>query len=499
MNRSRLIHRCFLIAVLLLASLLGGCRADQGGLGSPLRQSISLQPCQLSAPGLPQRLAAQCGKVTVPEDRSSPSGSQIELHLAVIPAVSRNPAPDPLVFLAGGPGQAATEAFLHYSYSFERINQKRDIILIDQRGAGKSNPLVCPGLEDLENDAEANLAPLLRECLQHLNTDPALYTTWAAAADLNQVREALGAEQLNLYGVSYGTRLAQMYLNMFPDRVRAVILDGVVPQEEALGMDVAQDAQRALNLIFNRCSQEPSCGKSFPNIEREFHDVLNFLAENPVTTSLPHPLDGRNIQITFTADEFSIAVRLLSYAPETAALLPLLIHTTAESGDFRLMAAQYVIVTQQFSDSISEGLGYSVLCSEDAPFFDQQAARQKNADTYLGNIQVEQLEKICQVWPAAPAPEGYKQKVRSSVPALILSGEADPVTPPDNGMLVAAGLPNSMHLIAPGMGHGVFFRGCIARLAARFIEDGAVSNLDAACVQEIRPMPFFMDPSGPPP
>ncbi|RPI33653.1 MAG: alpha/beta fold hydrolase, partial [Chloroflexota bacterium] len=228
-----------------------------------IKPTISLEPCQLSAPGQVTRKEAKCGTLTVYENREAGSGRQIDLRIAVIPSISRNPAPDPLFFLTGGPGQAATESFPVMASAFERIQQKRDIVLVDQRGTGQSNPLKCPVLdEDLENQADDAYMDFLNTCLESLDADPRLYTTWIAMQDLDQVREALGYQQINLYGVSYGTRAVLTYLKQYPDRVRSVILDGVVPQDEVLGIDVGRDAQRALDMIFARCAADQACNQA---------------------------------------------------------------------------------------------------------------------------------------------------------------------------------------------------------------------------------------------
>lgn len=489
----------WIIAFGLLALVTGCAVASTVSRNQPGEQ-ISLSDCQIAAPGLPMRVAARCGQLSVPEDRSQPAGRQIALKIAIIPAISRNPASDPLVFLTGGPGQAATESYLQYTGVFERINQKRAIILVDQRGTGQSNPLVCPSFNDAgEETNNEQIVALLQDCLKGLEANPAQYTTWIAAEDLDQVREALGYQKINLYGISYGTRMAQTYMKRYPDRVRAAILDGVVPQAEALGADVAIDAQRALDQIIKRCEKEADCNQAFPQFRQEFNTLLEHLKNNPQKLTLAHPLEGKEVGVKFNADALAATIRLLSYAPETVSLLPMLVHNAYASKDYHQLAAQYLIVTQQLSDSISEGMGYTVICTEDVPFLNLEEIRQKDRATYLGDVQVEALTRICSVWPHGSLPPGFKDALRSDTPVMILSGENDPVTPPENGAQVAAGLSNSLHLVAPGQGHGVITRGCIARLATMFIEQGTGNGLDTACVQEIQPMPFFVNYAGPMP
>jgi pimeloyl-ACP methyl ester carboxylesterase len=493
----------FLRALLFLslgaaAWLLPGCSAFDRPTQSRPAPTLILDTCspELIPAGLQGR--SRCGKLTVYEDRAAGEGRTIDLNVVVLPAVSRSPAPDPFIFLAGGPGQGAVDSFSSLYPVFRRINQKRDIVLVDQRGTGKSNPLDCPGTND-EFDPDQDLEAWLQSCLAGLDANPALYTTTIAMEDLDQLRAALGYEQVNLFGVSYGTRAALTYLRMYPGQVRSLILDGVVPQDQALGIHVARDAQQSLDLIFSRCEADPLCRETFPGLPQAFQELLDRLDQNPVEVVLPHPSSGQAEKLTFTREMMGGAVRLLSYAPETAALLPLLIHTAAEQDDFSLLAAQYLIVSRQLEGGMAEGMGYSVLCAEDLPFIDLQAAAQANANTYLGDQQTKMLERVCQSWPRGSAPDWIKEPVISDVPALLLSGEFDPVTPPENGEAVGRGLTNSLHLVAPGQGHNVIFRGCLPGLATTFIDQGGVQGLQTACLQKLTGAAFFLTFTGPAP
>lgn len=482
----------FLVS-LLLAALLAACgAAAQPGTGEP----IALEPCQIGTPGLAARRPARCGVLMVFEDRAAGQGRTIELRIAVVLAVSRGPAADPLFLLAGGPGQSAVESYLPLAGALGPINQRRDIVLVDQRGTGGSHPLHCPAFDsDLAQPAEPQLATQLAACAAQLDADPRQYTTSSAVGDLDQARAALGYQQINLYGISYGTRVALTYLRAHADRVRSVILDGVVPQDVALGLAVAPDAQRALDMIFDRCAAEADCAAAFPDVRAEFGELLARLERAPVRLSVAHPISGAPTDLTFTRAMLATSVRLLSYAPETAALLPLLIHTAHASGDLRTLAAQALLVSTQLGSSISSGVNLAVLCAEDVPFFGAPADS-GSAAGYLGSSEIDQLRAACAAWPHGVAPAGFKQPVESAVPTLLLSGAADPVTPPVNADRVAATLRNSLHLVAPGQGHNVLMRGCLPRLAAGFVERASVAGLDSACVRDIRPMPFFTSFAG---
>ena len=486
---------------LLFLLLASGCALDGGSPTTPVR-SLSLQPCQLSAPGLPTRLAAECGTLTVFEDRASGSGRQIQLKVAVVPTISRDPAPDPLFILAGGPGQAATEFYPQLASAFDKIHDRRDIVLVDQRGTGGSNPLDCSphwDSEALQSGGSQELREALNSCLRQLDADPALYTTPLAMDDLDQVRGALGYERINLYGVSYGTRAALTYMRMYPDRVRSAILDGVWPYGVALGATASPSAQRALDLLFDRCAADAACGRAFPDVRAEFASVLETVRRGPVKVDLAHPITGVRTEMDLTADTLGTGIRLLSYSPETAALLPLLIHASQSTGDYRLLAAQSLMVAEDLQEGIAEGMSYSVTCAEDFPYYTLEEATRAGEGSYLGSTIAQGLDQVCALWPRGAVPADFNSPVQSPAPVLLLSGEADPVTPPSNGEFAARTLPNSLHLVAPGQGHGLISRGCVPDLAAGFVERGSTRGLDAGCVADLRPAPFFTSFAGPEP
>jgi len=230
------------------------------GSATPPPAALELTPCEIEHPLLHTVVAAECGVLTVAENPHVAGGRQIGLAVARVPAVSRRKEPDPLFVLAGGPGQAASEFYATVAPALARIRRERDIVLVDQRGTGRSNRLGCAeGEELLYRAGQAEIAAATRGCLGDLGAraEVSWYTTSVAVQDLERVRAALGYERINLYGTSYGTRVAQHYLRRFPERVRAVILDGVVPAPLALGPEVALDAERSLLDILARCAAQP--------------------------------------------------------------------------------------------------------------------------------------------------------------------------------------------------------------------------------------------------
>ncbi len=488
-----------LATLLLMLIALGACApAPPPEAAAP---ALALAPCRLSAAGVAQTFSAECGSLEVPEDPARPDGRAIALNIAVVPAISRTPAPDPLFLLAGGPGQAATEAFVPVLAALRQANQTRDLVLVDQRGTGGSHPLHCP----LDNDDPALAAaepedPAFRawlaDCLAGLDADPRLYTTAVAAGDLDAVRAALGYERINLLGVSYGTRAALTYLRLFPERVRALVLDGVVPPDMAIGAAMAGDGQRALDMAFAACEADPACAEAFPDVRAGFDALLAALADEPRTVALDDPFTGEPAEVRLTRDLAASTVFNLSYSPETTALLPLLIHTAQREGDLRPLAAQSLIVSRDAAEAIALGMRNAVLCAEDVPFYPDTPGE---GPGYLGDMMRRVFSASCDVWPAAAPDPTAREPVRSPVPALLLSGERDPVTPPAYGEAVAAGLPNSLHIVAPGQGHNVFYRGCLPGIIADFLAEGDAAGLSVACVRRLVAPPFFTSFTGPTP
>jgi pimeloyl-ACP methyl ester carboxylesterase len=461
----------------------------------------SFQECQIGAADAAQHLQALCTTFMVPEDRAHPDGRKIGLRMAWLKARSSKPLPDALFFIAGGPGQASTEAFVQEAPAFDRIRSEHDIILVDQRGTGGSNRMDCPKLSaDFDSSDDAAITRAAQACLKQLPGDPRFYTTSVAVQDLDAVRAAMGYPSIDLYGISYGTRVALQYLRAYPDQTRSVVLDGVVPADLALGPDVSLDAQRALGLIFSRCDGDPACHKAFPDLAATFAGLQRDLSAHAVSVTLRDPLDGSPRSETLKWQEVAGAVRLMSYQSETASLLPLLIHQAGTQRDYAPLMATALIFTGEIQEGFAEGMSSSVICTEDAPFMPQDAAHSAALkDTYLGAATVDVMLKSCAVWPRGVIAAGFKQPVKSDKPVLLLSGEDDPITPPANAERTARTLSNSLSLVVPGQGHGNVFRGCVPRIVSAFVDAGSVKQLDTACIKDTKPFPFFISFSGPKP
>jgi pimeloyl-ACP methyl ester carboxylesterase len=466
--------------------------------------AISFAKCDLAAPFRPRRIEADCGRFTVPEDRAKPGGKTIELHVALLHAraKARHRAPDPVFLLAGGPGQAASESFTAMEGAFEWIRRKRDVVLVDQRGTGKSNALKCEGdpeQKDTVAPNEAKDAALLADCLAKLPGDPRFYTTSVALDDLDAVRQALGYKEINLWGGSYGTRVALGYLRKYPSSTRSVVVDGVAPMDLALGPDISIDSQRALEQMLERCAAEPACAKAFPDLRREFAQLVARVKGAAVPVTVRDPLSGEEIRTTLTYDGALGAVRMLLYASESVSLLPLLIHTSA-GGDYAPLAALAAQVRHDLGGVIAMGMHMSVLCTEDVPFLTPDPAKEQALrETYLGVHLMDFFRRECARWPAGVLDDGFKKAVVSDKPVLLLSGEIDPVTPPANAERALETLSNAKHLVAANQGHIVTSRGCGPRLFAEFVDSADPKKIDGACLTRLHGAPFFVRFSGPEP
>jgi pimeloyl-ACP methyl ester carboxylesterase len=466
--------------------------------------ALDLAPCEIKASFGTQRRDAECGSWSVAEDPAKPSGKRIELKVAVVRARAkeRDKAPDPVFFLAGGPGQSAIDGFMAAPQAFERILRKRDVVLLDQRGTGGSNRMQCPEDRELEGldayDRERTLAAT-RKCLAALPGDPALYTTSLAIDDLDAVRQALGYDRINLYGGSYGTRVALSYLKYHEASTRAVIIDAVVPQDMALGPAIAAESQRALDAAFARCAADAVCKASFPTLTDDFEALKARLRKGPVKVAMRDPVDGKPLETTLTYAEMSGAVRMLLYSPEAVAVLPLLLHQAA-AGDLAPLTAQVLLTLRQTTEMLALGMHNSVVCVEDAPYYvDDAQGEALEAASYMGGIASRAIEDMCSIWPKGPIKDGFKQAVTSAKPVLLLSGEHDPITPPAYAERAARTLSNSRHLVAPGQGHTVLARGCLPKVAAEFLDALDPKGLDASCIKEMGDTPLFVRFTGPEP
>ncbi len=338
----------------------------------------------------------------------------------------------------------------------------------------------------------------LKEISQHANA--AFYTTSIAVQDLDRVRAALGYEQIDLYGGSYGTRVAQHYIRRFPQRARAVILDGVVPPELDLGPAIALDAESALLRILTRCAKDTLCRDRFGDPVEDYRKLRARLQAQPVSIALPDPTTGAIAKLQLTSVHLATVLRLSSYSPQEAAFLPLLLHAATTSDDFKLLASQFLQSTRSLGDVISYGMHNSVVCSEDVPFYDpSRIDRQAIERTYLGTVELDGLQAVCKFWPHGPIDPDFHAPLRATTAALLLSGSDDPVTPPGYAEQAQRGFSDSLHIRMEGFGHGQLVAPCMDRVMANFLDRGTAKGLDVSCTRQDSPAAFFLSVSGPAP
>nr|WP_254722267.1 alpha/beta fold hydrolase [Gilvimarinus xylanilyticus] len=470
---------------------MAGCDND-----SPTRTQETLQlslcPRDVGAPP-PVVNGAECGELEVPLDPNHPDGETITLAIKRWPAISAVAEPDPVFVIAGGPGQSAIEVSDRLGPSFFNLRKKRDIVFVDQRGTGQSAPLNCEleqnlSLSQLSADTEAHTLKQLKQCAEtHKQRAPFVLTPYAID-DLESVRQALGYAHINLWGGSYGTRVALRYMARYPQALRSVVLDGLAPVSLSVPYRMGESANAALQTLADQCLADAKCGGRYGNIEAIAENLAQTLSRQPVELSIEHPLTGSPQQVLLDADKLAAIVRLALYDRLSARLIPYTLFAAGQ-GDYQPLAS---LVSQflapEHTMNIAMGMHLSILCNEDTG-----VRPLPERATFLTVDLAEVMLQACEFWPRAPLPADYYQPVASSVPALLLSGAADPVTPPKWGEQVAASLTQATHLVAPGGHHGITTQSCAAGVVTDFIRDLAVSDKSRQCIESIRPMPAYRD------
>jgi len=459
------------------------------------QKRVVLNDCQ--PPGV--KGPAKCGTLEVYENRATKKGRMISLNILVLPATGDKREPDPWVYFSGGPGSAATEDAAGLADVFNRIREHRDMLFVDQRGTGKSNGLDCPMYNP--DDLQSYLGyffPVedIRKCRPQLEAkaDLTLYTTDIAIDDMDEVRAALGYEQLNLFGGSYGTRAALTYLKRYPKRVRTATLQGVAPPNEYMPLDFPLGNERALQGILAECAADEACNAAFPNLKDESKSLLAQLIKGPVEVEVQKPNSSERVKVKLSRDLAAEAIRYMLYNPVGASRVPLIIHLAAQGNFVPLTEAalrfRKLLVATGFN-----GMYLSVTCAEDLPWIKPGEGERMAANTFLGDYRLRQQREACALWPRATIAKDYADPVRSDVPVLILTGELDPVTPPSNGDAVAKALKNSLHIVVPHGAHGLGGLeniDCILRLTAEFVERGSTQGIDTSCVKTIRRKGFAL-------
>lgn len=472
---------------------------------------LDFASCELQAPHSGQTTAAWCAPFIRPQNPADAAGRQIHMRLALIRSSAARPASDLVVFITGGPGESAINDWPEVAPAFKSVLEHRDVVLLDQRGTGGSHPLSCPQAEHAAELAreqraaarasketpaqrQARQAAETQACLAEIeqSADPRYFTTTDAVDDLIALRHALGDPQLDLVGMSYGTRVAQQYAMRDPAGVRSIVLDGVLPNAAIAGEDIAINLQDALKAELGLCEAEPACVKAFGDPYADLAALRARISLHPPVVTYRDPTT--DAWRTRALDESTLAgvVRLFAYSPLTAALLPLSLHQ-ALAGDYGPLMGQYKLIGGLLGHEINAGMQWAVLCTEDAPFLEPDPDAK---GTLLGEGFVRELQRQCAGWPRGQMPADFHQPLATDIPTLLLEGQYDPVTPPRYGREVLAHLGDARLLIARGQGHYVMDAGCMPQLTAKFIADRQPKALDANCLNALQATPPFVSFNG---
>jgi len=445
-------------------------------LGAAHPVDLPLRPCTLDG-----AVVARCGTLRVPENRGVAKGRTIPLRIAVVPARDGGSSPDALLYLAGGPGGSAIANAVTVRQLFSGVNQRRDILLVDQRGAGSSNRLDCPPPTKTLKTTPKAIRAYLASCLAGVHADVAQYTTAPAMEDVAEVVRALGYDQVDVYGGSYGGTAAQYLLALHPELVRTAILDGATLLDVPIFERWGPNGERALRSILARCASAPRCARAYPRVRSEVFELMAALRRAPVRAN------GRVIDAAGAAG----TLQTLTRTPTGAAQIPWIAHQ-ARLGDWDPLA---FAMDEQDGGANRQLMYWSILCNEPWARWNPARTRAASRETYLAErttIDAELASVVCSVMPKTPQPAWSKERVRSDVPVLIVVGGNDPQDPLANVRDASRELPASHTIVVPHAGHGALQLGCAARVAQEFIEQGSAVGLDTRCVTRYTPPPFVI-------
>ncbi|MCT7944763.1 alpha/beta hydrolase [Shewanella septentrionalis] len=441
--------------------------------------------------GVSDRL--NCGFVTVPENPNKPDGKQIQVHYVVLPAVKNVNHEEALLAIAGGPGQSAIDNAAGFDAMLSKVRQQRDILLIDQRGTGRSNLLTCDeGAQSplSFDDDNADTKAETQKCLAKIDADVTQYGSLNAIKDFEAVRQHLGYKKLHIYGISYGTRMAQLYMRLYPAHLATVTLDGIVPMQQSV-LEIGASIDRGFDLLFKDCQETAACHAQFPELKAEFDQVAASLAKAPVMENVYDPVTGEKTMLTMTRGKFYGSIRMALYQANVRALVPHAIHQAAKH-NFQPILGLYSLTID--NAGMAMGMHASVVCGEDMHRI-TPAMREQAQHSFMGKTMLEGLEATCEVWKVPAVDDSFSEPISSDIPTLLLSGEIDPATPPSWGELAMEKLTNAKHFVAPYATHGVAYQTCANNLIADLVRSGSVKDLDGECLKKDVRRSFYLNAS----
>jgi pimeloyl-ACP methyl ester carboxylesterase len=497
--------RWLLIPFLLIASLLP-INSSQAQSRSDAFRSTG---CMFSIPvGMTEGVDLECGYIQVPEQHDSPNGPQIELAVAIFTATGSTPA-EPLFFLQGGPGGSTIDTYTAYLGigRLAALRENHDLVLFDQRGTLYSQPtLMCSEIWKLTTDtleerltrvdANARYNSALGECRDRLageGINLGAYDSLENADDVEAVRVALGYDDINMYGVSYGSLLALHVMRQHPEHVHSVIIDGIVPTQTNFIPAVAQSQQRAFSELFDACKADASCDQAYPNLEQTFFDLVARLNHDPARIPLTDSKTNTTYNAVVDGDTLESWLFQLLYATDIIPALPIVIYQMQQSNFSFLSQIMPQIV---FDQTLAYGMYNSVVCAEDADYsasdVDTTGVRPELAEYAVEDA--EALLQGCQRWDVPTLDPIVDQPVSSDIPTLIFNGRFDPITPPGNGAIAAQTLSQNYNLTFGFSGHGALTTGdCAEGIAVAFLANPSQAP-DSSCIAE-QPAPRFITPA----
>ena len=478
-----------------MIGIIGAFSCSKQPVAATARDSLAIQFHTCEETSSPS--SAKCARVEVPQNYDQATGTKLSIFLKVLPALQERSVQEPVFILAGGPGQAATEIADVMKALIHKTRLHHDVVLVDQRGTGKSHPLNCK-LNDQHHVADLFRTDfeldLLKECLDTYQVNPSQFTTDAFVQDLDQVRQSLEYPSISLYGISYGTRAALAYLAKYPNHVNAIVLDGSAPPIMKIPLNFNADGQAALEQLFKDCAQNKSCSDRFPHLRQRFYALLDRLERQPIDVELLHPRKGNREPARITRNAVASITRGALYATFSSTLLPLAIDH-AEHGDYQLFAALADMATLT-ADSIYFGLFLSIICNEDVRWIDIKETNSIEENTLLGSSLIQSLKSACAQWPQSSVKPPMIPNIQDHSPVLLLSGALDPATPPKWAEEIATGLNNHRHIIFSNVGHGTWSTHCGLNLITNFLKNKDLHHLDDRCAAEIDRPAFFLNPLG---
>ena len=441
---------------------------------------LKIEPCFIEELGE----EVLCGTYEVMENRHVRKGAKIRLNFIILPAWTLDPEPDPVFVFSGGPGQGSADVVVNFAREYQKLRWERDIVLVDQRGTGQSNRLHCQRIGEPDS-AQTYLQDMFPEdyvknCRKELEKKANLryYDSTTAMQDIDDLRSALGYEQINLAGTSYGSYTGIVYMKYFPESVRSAFL-------------IAPNTEGALECLLTDCALDPDCASDYPFLRQQIDQILDQLKQGPVTVPIINPFTGTPENVAFTYNNFIHCVRSMLYITGRSRWIPAFVHWAA-AGNFAPIAEYTALKLRGVNENIMDGMFLCVTCTETIPYIDYEEARALAQGTFMGTYRLEQQKNACDWWVRGEHPDDFHEMYMMDIPTLILSGEIDPVTPPQYGEELASYLLNSLHVIIPNAGHefGTVWEDCLDDVVAQFISQGSVNGMDAACVNlYVRP-PF---------